>query len=143
MDINKVILIGRLTKDPELKYTPDGVPVVTLRIAVNRPPNRDGVREADFFNIVVWRKLAEICSEYLKKGRLIALDGRLRMRNWTTNEGQQRSTVEVVAQNIQFLERMGKPQEESTGEDLLNKAEEVIDKNDEASDKNDEDEIPF
>ncbi|MCK4777020.1 MAG: single-stranded DNA-binding protein [Actinomycetia bacterium] len=136
MDINKVILIGRLTKDPELKYTPDGIPVATLRIAVNRLQNRDGVREADFFNIVVWRKLAEICSEYLKKGKLIGVDGRLRMRNWTTNEGQQRSTIEVVAQNIQFLERMSKPQEAAAGEDLLNKAEEVID-------KNDEDEIPF
>jgi single-strand DNA-binding protein len=108
MDLNRVVLIGRLTKDPELRFTPDGVPVATLRIAVNRMRRKDGSQDTDFFNIVVWRRLAELCAEYMKKGRLVAVEGRLRRRSWTTSEGQPRSDVEIVADNIQFLDRPSK-----------------------------------
>ncbi len=105
MSLNRVVLIGRLAKDPELRFTPDGTPVATLRLAVSRPPTKEGQQGADFFNVVVWRRLAELCSEYLGKGRLIAVEGRLRRRDWKTSEGQPRSDVEVVASNIQFLDR--------------------------------------
>lgn len=105
MSLNRVVLIGRLTKDPELRFTPDGTPVTTLRLAVSRPTSKEGQPGADFFNVVVWRKLAELCSEYLGKGRLVAVEGRLRRREWKTAEGQPRSDVEVVATNIQFLDR--------------------------------------
>lgn len=111
MSLNRVVLIGRLTKDPELRFTPDGTPVTTLRLAVSRPSSKEGQPEADFFNVVVWRKLAELCSEYLGKGRLIAVEGRLRRREWKTAEGQPRSDVEVVATNIQFLDRKGESPE--------------------------------
>lgn len=107
MSLNRVVLIGRLTKDPELRFTPDGTPVTTLRLAVSRPAPKEGQPGADFFNVVVWRKLAELCSEYLGKGRLIAVEGRLRRREWKTAEGQPRSDVEVIATNIQFLDRKG------------------------------------
>ncbi len=107
MSLNRVVLIGRLTKDPELRFTPDGTPVTTLRLAVSRPSSKEGQPAADFFNVVVWRKLAELCSEYLGKGRLVAVEGRLRRREWKTAEGQPRSDVEVVATNVQFLDRKG------------------------------------
>lgn len=105
MGLNRVVLIGRLTKDPELRFTPDGTPVTTLRLAVSRPFTKEGQPEADFFNVVVWRKLAELCSEHLGKGRLIAVEGRLRRREWKTADGQPRSDVEIVASNVQFLDR--------------------------------------
>lgn len=108
MDLNRVVLIGRLTRDPELRFTPEGIPVATLRIAVNRMRRKDGSQETDFFNIVVWRRLAELCAEYMKKGRLVAVEGRLRRRSWTTSEGQPRSDVEIIADNVQFLDRPSK-----------------------------------
>ena len=116
MDLNRVVLIGRLTKDPELRFTPDGIPVANLRIAVNRPRRKDGSQEADFFNVVVWRRLAELCAEYMGKGRLIAVEGRLRRRSWTTSEGQTRSDVEIVADSVQFLDRP--PKEEGFMEEI-------------------------
>lgn len=130
MDLNRVVLIGRLTKDPELRFTPEGVPVTTLRIAVNRMRRKDGGQETDFFNIVVWRKLAELCAEYMKKGRLVAVEGRLRRRSWTTSEGQLRSDVEIVADNVQFLDRPAKEGEEEFMEAL-------------PPEESPEDEVPF
>lgn len=104
--LNRVVLVGNLTKDPEIRNTPDGTPVANLRLAVNRPwTNKQGEREADFFNIVAWRKLAELCGQYLAKGSPVAIDGRLQSRTWDTQEGQRRTTVEIVADNIQFLSR--------------------------------------
>jgi len=104
--LNRVILVGNLTKDPEVKSTPDGTSVANLRMAVNRPwTNKQGEREADYFTIVAWRKLAELCSQYLSKGSPVAIEGRLQTRSWETQEGQKRSTVEIVADNIQFLSR--------------------------------------
>lgn len=118
MDLNRVMLIGRLTRDPDLRFTPDGVPVATLRIAVNRRKSREGNDEADFFNVVAWRKLAELCAEYVGKGRLIAVDGRLRRRSWQTSEGQPRSEVEIVAESIQFLDRPAHSTKESFFEEV-------------------------
>ncbi|PMQ02518.1 MAG: single-stranded DNA-binding protein [Dictyoglomus sp. NZ13-RE01] len=101
--LNKVLLIGHLTKDPEMRYTPSGIPVTTFRIAVNRPKNSKGEQSADFIDIVTWRKLAEICGDYLKKGRLVAVEGSLRTRSYQTADGQRRRVVEVVATNVHFL----------------------------------------
>lgn len=106
--LNRVVLIGNLTKDPELRFTPAGSSVANLRMAVNRRwTNREGERvdSTDFFNVVVWGKLAELCAEYVRKGSPIAADGRLQSRSWETEDGQKRSTVEVVAENVQFLGR--------------------------------------
>lgn len=101
--LNKVLLIGHLVRDPEMRYTPSGVPVTTFRIAVNRPKNSKGERTADFIDIVAWRRLAEICGDYLKKGRLVAVEGRLRTRTYQTPDGQKRRVVEVEAVNVHFL----------------------------------------
>jgi single-strand DNA-binding protein len=102
--INKVILIGNLTRDPELRYTPNGVAVATFTLAVNRTfTNQQGEREADFINIVAWRQLADLCANYLKKGRPVAVEGRLQSRSYTNNEGKKVYVTEVVAENVQFL----------------------------------------
>ena len=107
--LNRVILIGNLTRDPELRYTPDGTPVASFTIAVNRPfTTRQGEREADFIPIVVWRKRAETCSEYLAKGSQVAVEGRLQIRNYEDKDGVKRRVAEVVAWSVQFLQRLKK-----------------------------------
>lgn len=103
--LNRVILIGRLTKDPDLRYTPSGVAVAQFTLAVNRDyTNQQGERGADFINIVTWRQLAENCANYLRKGRLAAVEGRLQVRNYDNNEGKKVYVTEVVADNVRFLE---------------------------------------
>lgn len=103
--LNRIVLIGRLTRDPELRYTPNGVAVTTFTLAVDRPfTGQQGNREADFINIVTWRGLAETCAKYLKKGRLTAAEGRLQVRNYDNNEGKKVYVTEVVADNVRFLE---------------------------------------
>lgn len=103
--LNRVILIGRLTRDPELRYTPSGVAVAQFTLAVDRPfTNQQGEREADFIPIVTWRKLAETCANYLSKGRLTAVEGRIQVRNYENNEGRRVYVTEVVADNVRFLE---------------------------------------
>lgn len=103
--INRVVLVGRLTKDPELRYTPNGVAVANFTIAVNRPfSNQHGERDADFISIVVWRKAAENAANYLKKGSLAGIDGRLHTRSYDNNEGKRQYVAEVVADSVQFLE---------------------------------------
>lgn len=111
--LNNVVLIGNLTRDPELRYTPSGLPVCTLRLAVSRNfPNQQGEIEADFFNVVVWRNQAEKSAEYLSKGRQIAINGKLRSRSWETADGQRRSAVEVVADRVVFLGRRERREED-------------------------------
>ena len=106
--MNKVVLIGRLTKDPELRYTPSNVPTTTFSLAVNRNfTNQNGVREADFINIVVWRKQAETAKKYLSKGSLIAIEGRIQTRNYDGADGKKVYVTEVVADNYEFLESKG------------------------------------
>ena len=104
--LNRVVLIGRLAVDPRLSYTQNGVAVTTFRIAVDRPfTNQQGERETDFFPIVTWRKLAETCAHNLSKGRLVAVEGRLQTRSYTAQDGSTRWVTEVVAENVQFLDR--------------------------------------
>ena len=104
--LNRVILIGRLTKDPELRYTPSGIATTGFTLAVDRPfSNQGGEREADFIPVVTWRQLAETCSNYLRKGRLTAVEGRIQVRNYENNEGKRVYVTEVVADNVRFLER--------------------------------------
>ncbi|GIN86726.1 single-stranded DNA-binding protein 1 [Heyndrickxia sporothermodurans] len=103
--MNRVILVGRLTKDPELRYTPSGVAVATFTLAVNRTfTNQQGEREADFINCVVWRKPAENVANFLKKGSLAGVDGRLQTRNYEGQDGKRVYVTEVVAESVQFLE---------------------------------------
>ncbi|WP_137744562.1 single-stranded DNA-binding protein [Robertmurraya siralis] len=106
--MNRVILVGRLTKEPELRYTPNGVPVATFTLAVNRPfSNQQGEREADFINVVVWRKPAENAANFLKKGSLAGVDGRIQTRNYEGQDGKRVYVTEVVAESVQFLEPKG------------------------------------
>ena len=103
---NKVVLIGNLTKDPELRYTPQGTAVVNLRMAVNRK-YRDKAQELKeetcFVTSVVWDKQAETCNQYLRKGSSLLVEGRLQSRSWEDNAGNKRSTIEVRAERVQFL----------------------------------------
>lgn len=102
--LNRVVLIGRLTWDPELRYTANGVAVASFRLAVERPfTNQQGEREADFIDIVVWRQQAENVANYMKKGRMVAVEGRLQVRNYENQEGRKVRVSEVVADNVRFL----------------------------------------
>ncbi len=106
--MNKVFLIGRLTKDPELRYTSSNLPVASFTVAVNRNfTNQSGEREADFINVVVWRKQAENIKNYLKQGSQIAIDGRIQTRSYDGEDGKKRYITEVVADNVQFLDSKG------------------------------------
>lgn len=103
--LNRVILIGRLTRDPELRYTPSGVANTTFTLAVDRPfTNQSGEREADFIPVVTWRQLAETCANYLRKGRLAAVEGRIQIRNYENSAGARVYVTEVIADNVRFLE---------------------------------------
>jgi single-strand DNA-binding protein len=103
--MNRVVLVGRLTKDPDLRYTPNGVPVATFTLAVNRPfSSQAGEREADFINCVVWRKPAENVANFLKKGSLAGVDGRIQTRNYEGQDGKRVYVTEVQAESVQFLE---------------------------------------
>ncbi len=100
--MNVVVLIGRLVRDPELRFTASGKAVATFSIAVNRPFSK--TREADFFNVVVWERTAENCANYLSKGRLVGVEGRLQSRSYETKAGERRYVTEVVANMVEFLE---------------------------------------
>jgi single-strand DNA-binding protein len=103
---NRIILIGRLTRDPELRYVPSGAPVASFTLAVDRPfKDQQGNRETDFIDIVAWRKLAEQVSQYMTKGRMVAVEGRLQIRSYETQDGQKRKVAEVVADGVRFLDR--------------------------------------
>lgn len=105
-NFNKVLLIGNLTKDPELRYTPQGTAVVNLRLAVNRrfrDKNQELKEETCFVTAVVWNKQAETCNQYLHKGSPILIEGRLQSRSWEDNSGQKRNVLEVRAERVQFL----------------------------------------
>ena len=120
-NLNKVFLIGRLTRDPEMRYTPQGTPVTSFGLAVNRDfmtKTGEKKEEVCFVNLVVWGKRAEIAAEYLKKGSLIFIEGRLNFRSWETQDKEKRSTLEVHVDNFQFLEKGTQ-----TVQDNLNSAE--------------------
>ncbi len=104
--LNKVILIGRLVADPQLRYTQSGIAVTNFTLAVDRPfVGQGGEREADFIDIVTWRKLAETCANHLTKGRLVAVEGRLQIRSYDDQNGIRRKAAEIVADNVRFLDR--------------------------------------
>ncbi|HEY3329618.1 MAG TPA: single-stranded DNA-binding protein [Capsulimonadaceae bacterium] len=117
--LNKVILIGRLANDPELKWTPSGIPVTTFRLAVDRPISAEArqsgqEKQADFIDIVAWRQAAEFASNYLGKGRLVAIDGRLQIRQYVAQDGTNRRVAEVVVDQLKSLDR---PREAGNGEE--------------------------
>ncbi|HWI49911.1 MAG TPA: single-stranded DNA-binding protein [Rummeliibacillus sp.] len=106
--INRVVLVGRLTKDPELRYTPSGAAVARFTLAVNRTfSNQQGERQADFINCVVWRKQAENAANFLKKGSLAGVEGRIQTGSYEGQDGKRVYTTEVVADSVQFLEPRG------------------------------------
>ena len=114
MSLNKVMLIGRLTRDPEMRYTPSGQPVTSFGLATNRyAPGADGDRRefTDFHNVVCWnigrRNLAEIVAQYTRKGAQVYVEGRLQTRSWEGQDGQKRQRTEVVANDVQFLDTRG------------------------------------
>jgi single-strand DNA-binding protein len=105
--INRIVLVGRMTRDPEVRYAASGTTVANFGIAVDRPTRNQetGDKETDFFNVVAFRKTAEFVSQYLTKGRLIAVDGRLQSRSYIAQDGQKRTVFEIVADNVQGLDR--------------------------------------
>ena len=103
--VNRIILIGRLTRDPEMKYLDNGTPVANFSVAVDRPfTNAQGTKETDFIDCVAWRKLAETVVNHLTKGRLVAVEGRLQIRNYETQDGSKRKVAEVICDNVRFLD---------------------------------------
>lgn len=104
-NMNLVFLIGNLASDPELRYTPKGTAVADFRLAVDRFRGREesGATKSDFFTIVVWGKLAELCSKYLSKGRTAAVEGRLQTRSYTDRDGNKRTKTEIIGNNVQFI----------------------------------------
>ncbi len=130
--LNRVMLIGNLTRDPELRYIPSGTAVTTFTLAVNRvykTPSGEKKEEVSFIRVVVWGKMGETCAEYLKKGSSCFVEGRLQSRSWDAPDGQKRSITEVNALNVQFLggrpgsgrssEEYGEPQHASAGQGPL------------------------
>ncbi|MFN7088224.1 MAG: single-stranded DNA-binding protein [Candidatus Paceibacteria bacterium] len=114
MNLNKVFLIGRLTKDVELRATPSGQPVASFGVATNRVwIDKAGQRqeEVEYHNIVVWGRQAELANQYLAKGRLVMIEGRLRTRGWETQTGDKRQRTEIIAERIQFGPKSIQPQE--------------------------------
>lgn len=101
--MNKVFLIGRLSRDPELRHTTSGMPVCQINVAISRPVGQGKEPETDFINVVVWNKQAENVSKYLAKGRQIAIEGRIQTRNYDNNEGKRVYVTEVIASNVEFL----------------------------------------
>lgn len=120
VSFNKVILMGNLTRDPEIRYNPNGTAVANFSVAVNRRYKQgdEFKDEVGYFDIVVFGRQAENCSQYLNKGAGVLIDGRLQQRRWETDDGQKRSKVEVVAQNVQFMPRKGQAAA-GGGEDII------------------------
>ncbi len=152
-DINHVVLVGRLTRDPELSYTPSGTAVCRFSIAVNRtsgPGTDDDGSGTSYFNIVTWNKTAEICKEYLSKGKQVGIDGRLQQRRWEGQDGIKRSTIEIVATNVQFF---GSPKQQDRPEKIekpeVSEDNPFLEESNESSEPEpfiselDDDEIPF
>ena len=105
-NINRVVLVGNLTRDPELRHTPSGTAVCSLRLAVNsRRKDQSGqwVEKPNYFDITVWGQQGENCAQYLSKGRPVAVDGRLEWREWDAQDGSKRQAVEIIADSVQFL----------------------------------------
>jgi|SRR5699024_10554227 len=114
--MNRAVLVGRLTRDPDLRYTPSGVAVANFTLAVNRPfTNQQGERDADFINCVVWRRPAENLANYMKKGNLVGVDGRIQTRTYEDQDGKTVYVTEIVADSVQFLESRGSSAGQGSG----------------------------
>ncbi len=128
-NLNRIILVGRLTADPETRTTMDGIPMAKFRLAVGRQQQSG----TDFIDVIAWRRVAEVCSDYLKKGRLVLVEGRIQIRSFEDQTGQRRWATEVVARNVQMLDktesRKQKPENSGAAE-----AEEFVDDSDLGSD---------
>lgn len=120
--MNRIVLVGRLVADPQLRFTQSGIAVANFRLAVDRPfTNQQGERETDFIDVVTWRRLAETCANNLGKGRLVAVDGRLQIRSYEAQDGTRRQAAEVVADTVQFLDwprESGAPESPGEGASL-------------------------
>jgi len=118
--LNKITIIGNVGGEPEMRFTPNGKPVTTFSVATNYVfSGADGERkqETEWFNVVAWNRLAEQCNQFLAKGRLVYAEGRLRTRKWEGQDGQQRTTIEVIANRVIFLDRKSAAVSEEKGED--------------------------
>jgi single-strand DNA-binding protein len=136
--LNKSILMGRLTRDPELRNTQSGASVASFTLAVDRDFKSNGEREADFIDIVAWKNTAEFVSKYFSKGTMAAVSGRLQIRDWTDKDGNKRKSAEIVADNVYFAEskkRDGLAQAKRDLDDLANSKFEELD--------DDDGELPF
>ena len=139
--LNKVFLIGNLTRDPELRYVPSGSAVANFSIAVNRTYTtqaKEKKEEVCFVRIVTWSRLAEICGEYLTKGSGVFVEGRLQSRTWEAEDGQKRTTFEVIADNVQFLDKKGVKTENMSGEGSAPAEEDLV-----LAQHSSEEEVPF
>lgn len=153
--LNKVILIGNLTRDPEIRYTPSGTAVTTFTIATNRQwktESGDAKEDAEFHRIVAWDKLAEICAQFLKKGRQVYVEGRLQTRKWQTKEGEDKYTTEVVISEMILLGRADEAVSQSSAQDIPDNFDEEPKADEESEGKppkeaksqdEEEDDIPF
>ena len=118
--INNVTLVGRLTRDPELKYTPSNIAITTFNLAVNRNfKGENGEREADFINCMIWRKQAELLAEWCKKGNLVGITGRIQTRSYDNQQGQRVYVTEVVAETFQLLEKRDNSANQSNIEEQM------------------------
>jgi|SRR5680860_38204 len=114
--LNRVVLIGRLTRDPELRYSPNGVAVTNFTLAIDRKfKNAQGEKEADFIPCVAFKQLAELCANYLSKGKLASVDGRIQVRTYNDKDGQKRWSTEVIAEDVRFLSPKDGRNESSEG----------------------------
>ena len=118
--LNKVMIIGHLGRDPEMRYTPSGKPVTTFTVATDRTwktSSGERRKETEWFNIVAWSSLAEICNQYLQKGNRVYIEGRLQTRHWEDNEGKHHSSIEIVANEMIILDNRRQVDETSSSED--------------------------
>jgi single-strand DNA-binding protein len=128
MNLNKAMIIGNLTRDPELRSTPGGQSVCSFGVATNQVwTDQQGQRQerAEFHNVVAWGKLAEICSQYLSKGRKVYIDGRLQTRDWEGQDGVKRYRTEIICENMIMLDRAGSKSGASAGEEPAGDSEEI------------------
>lgn len=124
--LNRIVIIGRLTRDPEMRQTPSGTAVCTFTLAVDRSfKSANGERETDFIPVVAWRQLGETCGRYLAKGKLAAVDGRLQIRSYKDKDGNNRIAAEVVADNVRFLSPKSEPSVNDSEVDLAPPLDEI------------------
>ncbi len=127
--LNKVFMIGNLTRDPEMRYLPSGQPVTTFTVALNRTyqtPSGEKKEEVSFIRVVTWAKRAEVCNQYLKKGSGVFVEGRLQARSWEAQDGSKKNTVEVVASNVQFLSKGSAKQSDAENSAAISADDEAV-----------------